>query len=266
MSNQKYYWLKLKHDFFKRHDIRIVEDMPNGKDYVLFYLKLLVESVSHEGRLRFSDTIPYNDNMLATITNTNLDIVRAAMKIFTELKMIEILDDGTIYMVEVSGMIGSAANNDNAIRQQRFRDRKKNEQAPELPSVMNNNASVTKNVTNDNESIDIDKEIDKEIELDVKETKAKKTRFVPPTVDEVQEYCDERCNNVDAQHFVDYYTSNNWYVGRTKMVDWKAAVRTWERKSYSKPVTTFNVGTPYHTKGGNEFIQLLQDMGADDND
>ena len=53
MSDGKYYWLKLKRDFFKRHDIRIVEGMPNGKEYILFYLKLLCESVDHEGSLRF---------------------------------------------------------------------------------------------------------------------------------------------------------------------------------------------------------------------
>lgn len=54
-------------------------------------------------------------------------------------------------------------------------------------------------------------------------------RFTPPTVDEVRAYCQERRNNVDAQRFVDYYTSNGWMVGKTKMKDWKAAVRTWER-------------------------------------
>ena len=54
---ERYYWLKLKRDFFKRHDIKIVEQMPNGKDYILFYLKLLCESVDHEGNLRFSDEI-----------------------------------------------------------------------------------------------------------------------------------------------------------------------------------------------------------------
>ena len=58
MAEQKYYWLKLKRDFFKRHDIRIIEAMPNGKDYILFYLKLLCESVDHEGNLRFSEQIP----------------------------------------------------------------------------------------------------------------------------------------------------------------------------------------------------------------
>lgn len=81
--------------------------MPNGKDYVLFYLKLLVESISHEGNLRFSETIPYDEQMLSTITNTNIDIVRSAVKIFTELKLMECYEDGTIFMGEVQKMIGS---------------------------------------------------------------------------------------------------------------------------------------------------------------
>ena len=107
MAAKKFYWLKLKRDFFKRHDIRIIEAMPNGKDYILFYLKLLLESIDHEGELRFSDAIPYNDQMLSVITDTNIDIVRSAMKLFVELKLVEIKSDETIYMEEVSKMIGS---------------------------------------------------------------------------------------------------------------------------------------------------------------
>lgn len=106
-KDKRYYWLKLKRDFFKRHDIRIIEAMPNGKDYILFYLKLLCESVDHDGNLRFSDQIPYNEDMLATITNTNIDVVRSAIKIFTQLNMMELMDDGTFYMSEVEKMIGS---------------------------------------------------------------------------------------------------------------------------------------------------------------
>ena len=105
-ETKKYFWLKLKRDFFKRHDIQIIEAMENGKDYILFYLKLLCESVDHEGNLRFSEQIPYNDKMLATITNTNIDIVRSAINVFTELNMMDILDDGTFYMNEVEKMLG----------------------------------------------------------------------------------------------------------------------------------------------------------------
>ena len=107
MADKKYYWLKLKRDFFKRHDMRIIEAMPNGKDYVLFYLKLLVESVDHNGELRFSDTIPYDDQMLSVIANTNIDVVKSAMKLFVNLQMIDILDDLTIRMVDVVGMTGT---------------------------------------------------------------------------------------------------------------------------------------------------------------
>ena len=63
--------------------------------------------------------------------------------------------------------------------------------------------------------------------------KSKAKRFTPPTLEEVQAYCNERQNNVDPQHFIDYYTSNGWLVGKNKMKDWKAAVRTWERNGFS---------------------------------
>jgi predicted phage replisome organizer len=156
-DSKKYYWLKLKRDFFKRHDIRIIEEMPNGKDYILFYLKLLLESIDHEGTLRFSDAIPYNEQMLSVVTNTNIDIVRSAMKIFTELNMMEVMDDGTFYMAEVNKMIGSAVDSDAANRQRRCRERKKR-------ALLQN---VTDSVTKNNESKSIEKELEKDTELEV---------------------------------------------------------------------------------------------------
>ena len=54
-------------------------------------------------------------------------------------------------------------------------------------------------------------------------------RFAPPTTEEVSEYCKERGNKVDPQKFVDFYTMKGWMVGKNKMKDWRAAVRTWER-------------------------------------
>jgi len=161
MSEQRYYWLKLKRDFFKRHDIRVVEEMPNGKDYILFYMKLLVESIDHEGALRFSETIPYNSQMLSIVTNTNPDVVEKAIQIFKELKMIEVLDDGTIYMAEVARMIDSASDTPAARKMRRFRERKKAEEQ----------RLITGKVTNcyggGNESLrDIDIDIEKEKEID----------------------------------------------------------------------------------------------------
>lgn len=59
-------------------------------------------------------------------------------------------------------------------------------------------------------------------------------RFRKPTLDEVQAYCQERNNHVNAAAFIDYYESKGWMVGRNHMKDWKACVRTWERKSVSR--------------------------------
>ena len=248
MESKKFYWLKLKRDFFKRHDIRIVEDMPNGKDYILFYLKMLVESVDHEGKLRFSDTIPYNEQMLSTITNTNIDVVREAMKIFTSLEMIEVIDDGTIFMNETMKMIGSAVDNDNANRQRRFRERKKQER---LCAVTESNADVTPDVTKDNESKSI--EIEKEIELECKESKPKKTRFVPPTLAQVQEYCEERNNDVDPQRFFEYYQAGGWKDAKGNPVrNWKQKIITWENKGNGKPV---------NRSSGNPFADILKEEG-----
>ena len=62
-------------------------------------------------------------------------------------------------------------------------------------------------------------------------------RFTPPSVDEVSDYCDHRNKGVDPQTFIDFYQAKGWMVGKNKMIDWKACVRTWEtnRKQRSKP-------------------------------
>lgn len=78
-----------------------------------------------------------------------------------------------------------------------------------------------------------------------KEKEIKRNKFIPPTLDEVVAYCLERNNQVDAHKFIDYYTANGWRVGRNKMIDWKAAIRTWERNSYKKPIQSNNQGNPF---------------------
>lgn len=71
------------------------------------------------------------------------------------------------------------------------------------------------------------------LESNVPVSAAKKKRFIKPTLEEIKQYCIERNNNVDAQHFYDYYESNGWKVGKNAMKNWQAAVRTWEKNSYT---------------------------------
>lgn len=215
MSDKRYYWLKLKRDFFKRHDIRIIEAMPNGKDYILFYLKLLCESIDHDGSLRFSEKIPYSETMLATLTDTNVDIVRSAIKVFSELGMMEVLDDGTYFMSEVERLVGSET--DWAVKKRIYRENH--------PAIEDKSRTKKDNVRQEKE-----KELDKEKDKDIK-----RGHFVPPTATEVRQYCDESGHHIDPDAFVDFYASKNWMVGKTKMKDWKAAVRNWERRDKGRP-------------------------------
>ena len=76
-----------------------------------------------------------------------------------------------------------------------------------------------------------------------------KGRFKKPTVEEVHEYCNERKNNICADAFMDFYSSKNWYIGRNKMKDWKAAVRNWERREKKNPVSKIDSQINEYLKG-----------------
>lgn len=251
--NGKYYWLKLKKDFFKRHDIKILEAMPDGHKSVLFYLKLMLESIDHEGELRFSEQMPYSPEMLAIITETGENTVKESLKRLQELGMLEITQDGTIVLNQVKTMIGSAADNDNARRQRRFREKKKAENNVNVTdSNVTNVIKVTDSnvtpVTKNNESKSIEIEIDKEIDIEKRNVKEKRQIFVPPTVEEVSQYCIENKIDVDPDKFFNFYEAKGWYVGKNKMKNWKAAIRTWERndaKRYEPKQLSLYSGNPF---------------------
>lgn len=152
-DTERYYWLKLDRGFFKRHDIAVIEDMPNGKDYVLFYLKLMLESVDHEGALRFSDTIPYSESMLASVTRTNVDIVRSALNLFIDLGMVEVFDDKTLFMKEVAKLLDSET----------YSAKRKRENRQNV-TIVENVPQMSANCPQEKE---IEKELDTEIEKDI---------------------------------------------------------------------------------------------------
>lgn len=211
MENKKYYYLKLKEDFFDNEDIKIIESMENGYMYSNILLKMYLKSLKNNGELIFKDFIPYDTKMLATITGHNIDVVDKALKIFKSLGFIDILDNGAIFMLDVQTMIGKIS--DEGIRKKEYRERineiKKiengtlSQESPTIISISNSNI--------------YNKDINK--------------RFKKPTIEEIEKYCEERNNNVDATTFYDFYESKGWKVGSTPMKDWKACVRTWESKN-----------------------------------
>jgi len=153
MSDKKRYWLKLEKNFLQSRFIKIIKNMPNGNDYILFYLALMLESIETVGHLRFTELVPYNENMLSALTDTNVDIVRSAMKLFSELGMLTILQDGTIFLPEVPKLTGNES--ESAERVRLFREKKRQE-------ALQCNVDVTK--CNDNKEKDIQEDIQQEEE------------------------------------------------------------------------------------------------------
>ena len=86
--------------------------------------------------------------------------------------------------------------------------------------------------------------------------------FIPPKVDEVKEYCRSRGNGIDAGSFVDFYASKGWMVGKNKMKDWKAAVRTWERSRAKEVDST----VPVYEENDEELSDELKDVLKEMND
>ena len=157
-NNKKYYWLKLKEDFFEDDTINWIEEQENGKEYCLFYLKLCLKSLKTNGILIRNVgqmLIPYDIKKLAEITNTPADTVRVAMEVFKSIGLIQILENGEIYMAQLKNMVGSETSKAQLMRNKRAREK-------EAKLAAGNN--VTKVLPNCYTEKEIEKEKEKEIE------------------------------------------------------------------------------------------------------
>ena len=219
---KKYYWLKLKADFFTSRAMKKLRKIAGGDTYTIIYLKLQLLSLKDEGVLFFEGVEPTFAEEMALALDEDADNVKATLLFLQNMGLIEQKSNNEYILTEVPYLIGGES--ESAERVRRFRGKK----------ALQCNGEVTEGnalVTNCNTEIEKEKEKEKELEKSKRESKSK--RFTPPTLEEVQAYCAERNNNIDPQHFIDYYTSNGWLVGKNKMKDWKAAVRTWERNGFS---------------------------------
>lgn len=230
-DNKKYYYLRLKDNFFDSDELKILESMKDGYLYSNILLKLYLRSLKNDGKLVVNDRIPYNAEMLASVTGHQVGTIKQALSIFKELGLIEILENGAIYMLDIQNFIGKGSTE--ADRQRLYDRRISDERKQKKLTQSRNLEEILKKSTPEIE-IELEKEIKIEKEIDSSaSTTTKRKRFEKPTLSEIEQYCIERNNNINAAHFYDYYESNGWKVGKNSMKDWKAAVRTWEKISYT---------------------------------
>lgn len=166
-DNKKYYYLKLKENFFESDEAIILESMPDGYIYSNILLKLYLRSLKNDGLLMFNNLIPYNAQMLATITRHQVGTIEKAIQIFRDLQLIEILDNGAIYMTNIQNFVGKSSTD---------ADRKRIERSKVKQIGQMSTKYVEKSPPEI--EIEIDKKIDINIDKKLELEQEKEDRFV----------------------------------------------------------------------------------------
>ena len=107
-ENKKYFYMRLKENFFNSPELIAVESMDKGYRYSNILLKMYLLSLRGEGRL-MAGAIPYSPEMLARATGHDIETVKEAIAVFSDVELIEILDSGAIYMLDIQNFVGQSS-------------------------------------------------------------------------------------------------------------------------------------------------------------
>lgn len=177
----------------------LLESMPDGYIYSNILLKLYLRSLKHEGKLMFNDRIPFNSTMLATITRHSVGVVEKAVQIFRDLQLIDVLDNGAIYMSDIQSFIGKSSTE--ADRKREYR--KKIEEAKRNLIT----GGQVSDKCPDKTTPELEIEIEKDIDIDKEEKKGKYSdehlRLAKKLQSNLTEDFPKEMNKVDIEKWAD---------------------------------------------------------------
>ncbi|RLG44978.1 MAG: replication protein [Thermoproteota archaeon] len=159
-DNKKYYYLKLKDNYFDQDNIRVLEAQENGYIYSLIILKLYLKSVKHEGRLMMTEKIPYDPrrlDILARVLNHDVAHIKDALRLAQELDIIALMETGEIWMTDIQNFIGHSSTE--ADRKREYRKKIDGQMSRQLV---------------DKYPPELEKELESESELEIKRERKKK--------------------------------------------------------------------------------------------
>ena len=172
-TDKKYYYLKLKDNYFDQDNVKVLESMENGHIYSLIILKLYLKALKAEGQLMMTERIPYDPKkieVLAKVINHDPDHVKAAISTAKELDIIEIVDTGEMYMRDIQNFIGHSSTEADRKREYRL-------QLGHLSMICPDKNPPEKEI-----ELDIDIDIDIEKEIAIKSEDCKKHNPPVPTI------------------------------------------------------------------------------------
>lgn len=225
-------WVKITTDMFDNPKIKFLRRLSHGNSCVLIWIMLITIAgrCNAGGKIFITEGLPYDNKDLADELGFPENVLKHALQQFEMLDMIE--KDGNYIVLtgweeyqNIQGM--ELIREQNRKRKQRQREKDKED---DMSRDMSRDGHVTSH-----QSHATDKEEEKDIDIKKTSTNvdAKESRFAPPSLQDIQAYCSERNNDVDPEHFLDYYEARGWILSNGKKCrDWKACVRTWEKKEW----------------------------------
>ena len=170
-DNKKYYYLRVKENFYDSDEMIILESMPDGFLYSNILIKLYLRSLKNNGKLMFNDRIPFNSEMLSKITRHPVAVVEKAVSIFKEMNLIDVLDNGAIFMLDIESFIGKS--NTEADRKRDYRRRIEKEKQKILLGHLSGQMS-------DEHPPELEIEIEKEIDIEIEKERELETGHPAP--------------------------------------------------------------------------------------
>ena len=221
-------WIKITTDIFDDEKILMIESMPSADSIIVIWLKLLTFAgkQNNDGVFLMSNRIAYTDEMLACIFRRDVNLVRLALKTFEQFGMIEIIEK----VITIPNW--NKHQSLDAYEKKKERDRLYQQERRAKQRLLASGSSDESSDGQATPSSDVavsEEDIEEEKELD-KEKKKKKKTFTPPTLEEVEEDCKQRKNNVDAGRFYDFFDASDWIDSKgNQVLNWKQKIITWER-------------------------------------
>ena len=177
-DDKKYYYLKVKENFFDSEQMIVLETMQDGYLYCNILLKLYLRSLKNQGKLMFNDRIPYNSAILAQVVRHPVGVVEKAIGIFKEFGLIDVMDNGAIYILDIQNFIGTSSSE--ADRQRDYQRRIASEKGL-LPIITRKKSNRESNRKTTPE-IELDLELDLEKDLELKKEKEIQTPHLKKSV------------------------------------------------------------------------------------
>lgn len=255
----KYYWIKLKNTFMTSETVDFLMGQKDGANYVVLYQMLCLKTANTNGelgRVIGEILIPYDEEKITRDCKWfSIDTVRIALTLYKKLGLIYQQDNGLLKITDMENLVGSETKWANYKRIAREKDKIGNR-----PINVQQDIDIRDKIL---ENRDKNKDIEKEIlkKESVRETTHTPLKnFIVPSLEDIKEYCEERNNLVDFNRFYDFYQSKGWMVGKNKMKDWKAAIRTWEKEAGFKNVPSAEVNHEDVEESYEDALKELKEM------